>query len=306
MGSKKKHIIKIVVFIYSSVIRLILLIMSCIMLGAYASHTYEVICPSEVTLTSDTMCTLYEEGKLFEYYFVNTCAWFNLGDTKPHDVEKSNLAFPLSGFNRFMIAVGMLAFFLAYISRLVIDISYVIRKLSKKCHCMKKILKFVRVKSIFGAWALDVFAVAWAFPIYMFKYDDQCVRSLYDYDKKQDENQNVTTYTFVLLIFSIIILGLDGFLYLKMMKRSNKWRIITIIVMIALNVIFTMVAINKCWGGSEKLYAAIVFIFLFLWIGYGGEAVIIYKKWFKETKKWEEGEKTETDANAIQPPPAYV
>ena len=271
----KRILFPLIVIILGVIIRLLIWCFTMSFLNSYRKYAgdYKPSCG----ISRDLLCILYKSGKSIEDADTH-CSIFNLGDTKTSDVTTSNIRFPITGFCKAIVWIGAILFIVLFFLRAFYDIVWGIRLSTGK---LERFTKLDCRRGIVSFWyiILEAFCIMWMFPLFLFDYDKNCVRSLYDIDNRNDDNQNATGYTVSLVLFSLLVLPLAFFGYRKFISE-DKWMKITLGCCWLFNFVFVTVSIHRSFTAVITIYQVFAVFIVILWLVYVAEILMFWLKYY--------------------------
>ena len=245
------------------------------------SSTYEAGCTED----GDTYCAMYVEG---EKQTTNTkCSVFNFGDRNPENIGEGDIKFPVSEFNQFLVWTGAIIYMFIFCGRLLFDIIWSIRRIDQNILIIADFVDILRGVVSYWYITLDVFVIMWMFPLYSYKFDKVCLRSLdnggdggdsMDSMDSMDSNNSYKDldessdgYTISLFLFSILLQPLIFIMYKKLFTNSPKMTRISLITSGVTNFVFMVVSTHRAWVGRWAVYRTLGAFLFFMWIIYAAE-----------------------------------
>ena len=207
------------------------------------------------------------------------CSTFNFGDKKSTDINHNDLKFPVSPFNEGLVWLGAAFYIVLFLWRVFYDVVWITRRLSSSK--FERLEKLDNMRGIVSYWyfVLDAFVIMWMFPLFLYHFQEDCLKSLYEYDDYKDDNQNSTGYTFSLFIFSILILPVALFGY-RYFRAEDKWMRITLGLCWLYNFIFVAVSTHRSFTAIYKEFQAFAILLICMWLTYLTEILMFWVKYY--------------------------
>ena len=299
-------ILKLIPFILETIFRLILLILTLYFLNGFASNvlSYTPSCKENFNNKSDTLCFLPMSED--EEYF-SPCAVFNFEDWKNEQVDDRRIRFPTISFNRFMIGTGIFFQLLTFIVRLIFDIMWGYKEIKGVYNSLGEF----RFWTIYTAVTLDSISIMLMYPLFMFVFTGDCVESMQEYDSMDEYDENPMIYTIALFVCALVLTFVTIIIFSQMKYAKKSCVVISVLIILILNFIFTVTATNKSWFSRLVIYKLYVAFLALLWVTYWILTILVFKNiielpinaqhekgkedMLKEEEKPQETEKIEDD-----------
>ena len=179
------------------------------------------------------------------------------------------------GYYSFFLCVGMLEAIILFFGRVIFEIIWIKGRINGKVT-----RKFRSIGNIVYI-VLDFNMLMHLFPLYLYRFDQSCIRSLKDYDPDdyKEQNENCNWYFLLIFIIDFFMLTVPSCIQ-NILRKDEEHDICIMITFLILCIGGGVLFTHRSWVSRWEEHKFAMAFLCCMWIIYIGEIVLLYLRYY--------------------------